>query len=554
MSNSMDEFTEHEKEILKHHFSNTDKPVFVITTPKQVDRGALMSRYSRSSKSMRRIFLDEFLNNPSRGEEFYERVLVEYGDDSVAELGLVQVGIEGISQIAIQSIEDRRIGLSYLEKSTRYVRFDQKVDGRYAYYRGDDIMGLKYVDAYIEACDLAFNTYSKSIEPMIKYLKEVEPIHSMHFLDSSKGVEVAFDELKSSDDVKMAEKAYESSIRAKALDVLRVLLPASTLTNVGVAGNARAFEHLLNILLASRLREEQSIAMMLYEELREYIGPFIKRVGSKHGESFRDYLNSTMAGITRIAGEYLKHDKDDGSYAYAYADTDADADEVRLVDYDKDNDEIEAKVVASILYEHADASYSDLLELVRRMSREDRASIIEEYVKHRANRRHRPLRAFEIPYYTFDLCTNFGIFRDLHRHRILTMQRQLLTVRHGYYKPMEVIDAGLEKEFDDCMYKSKEVYELIACREGKPLEAQYVVNLAYRYRYLIKLNLREAYHMIELRTSPQGHPAYRRVAQEMYRAIANVHPNLARGMKFVDMRDYSSRIEAEKRKLLKLKS
>ncbi|MEM4175338.1 MAG: FAD-dependent thymidylate synthase, partial [Candidatus Nitrosocaldus sp.] len=373
----MDEFTEHEKEILKHHFSNTDKPVFVITTPKQVDRGALMSRYSRSSKSMRRIFLDEFLNNPSRGEEFYERVLVEYGDDSVAELGLVQVGIEGISQIAIQSIEDRRIGLSYLEKSTRYVRFDQKVDGRYAYYRGDDIMGLKYVDAYIEACDLAFNTYSKSIEPMIKYLKEVEPIHSMHFLDSSKGVEVAFDELKSSDDVKMAEKAYESSIRAKALDVLRVLLPASTLTNVGVAGNARAFEHLLNILLASRLREEQSIAMMLYEELREYIGPFIKRVGSKHGESFRDYLNSTMAGITRIAGEYLKHDKDDGSYAYA--DTDADADEVRLVDYDKDNDEIEAKVVASILYEHADASYSDLLELVRRMSREDRASIIEEY-------------------------------------------------------------------------------------------------------------------------------------------------------------------------------
>ncbi len=541
----MDEFTEHEKELLKQHFSNTDKPVFVITTPKQVDRGALMSRYSRSSKSMRRIFLDEFLNNPSRGEEFYERVLVEYGDDSVAELGLVQVGIEGISQIAIQSIEDRRIGLSYLEKSTRYVRFDQKgKDGMYQYYRGEDMMELRYADSYIEACDLAFNTYSKSIESMIKYLKEVEPIHSMYFLDSSKGVEVPFDELKSSDDIKRAEKAYEASIRAKALDILRVLLPASTLTNVGIAGNARAFEYLLNILLASRLKEEHDIALMLHDELTKYIGPFIKRVRTKYGEVFREYLNSTRDGIASIAREYLA--KDDGNRDGTYLD------EVRLVDYE-DNDTVEVKVVASILYEHASASYTNLLELAAKMSREERAKIIDEYVRHRANRRHRPLRAFEIPYYTFDLCTNFGIFRDLHRHRILTMQRQMLTTNHGYYKPTEVIDAGLEKEFDECMQKSKEVYELIAYKEGKPLQAQYVVNLAYRYRYLIKMNLREAYHIIELRTPPQGHPAYRRIAQEMYKAIADVHPNLARGMRFVDMRDYSSRIDAEKRKLLKLK-
>ncbi len=541
----MDEFTEHEKELLKQHFSNTDKPVFVITTPRQVDRGALMSRYSRSSKSMRRVFLDEFLNNPNRGEEFYERVLVEYGDDSIAELGLVQVGIEGISQIAIQSIEDRRIGLSYIEKSTRYVRFDQKGrDGMYQYYRGEDVMGLRHADSYIEACDLAFSTYSKGIEPMIKYLKEVEPIHSMRFLDSRRGVEVAFDELKSSDDIERAEKAYESSIRAKALDILRVLLPASTLTNVGIAGNARAFEYLLNILFASKMKEEHDIALMLHDELTRYIGPFIKRVGTKHGEVFREYLNSTRDSIASIAREYLANDGGNRDYTYL--------DEVRLVDYE-DNDAVEVKVVASILYEDARVSYADLLALAAKMSREERAKIIDEYVRHRANRRHRPLRAFEIPYYTFDLCTNFGIFRDLHRHRILTMQRQLLTADHGYYKPTEVIDAGLEKEFDECMQRSKEVYELIAHKEERPLQAQYVVNLAYRYRYLIKMNLREAYHMIELRTSPQGHPAYRRIAQEMYRAIASVHPNLARGMRFVDMRDYSSRIDAEKRKLLKLR-
>lgn len=539
----MEEFTEQEKELLRQHFSNADRPVFVITTPRQVDRGALMSRYSRSSKSMRRIFLDEFLNNPSRGEEFYERVLVEYGDDSVAELGLVQVGIEGVSQIAIQSIEDRRIGLSYLEKSTRYVRFDQKINGLYPYYRGTDIMELRHADAYIEACDLAFSTYSKSIEPMMRYLKDLEPIDSMHFLDSSRGVEVPFNELRSSDDIRRAEKAYESSIRAKALDILRVLLPASTLTNVGIAGNARAFEHLLNILLASRLKEEQSIGEMLYHELKQYIGPFIKRVRSKHGEAFREYLSSTRDGIARIAAEYIDGYRDDASIH-------ACEDEVRLVDYE-DNDSAEIKVTASILYEHTTASYTDLLELASRMSREERSKIIEEYLRYRTNRRHRPLRAFEIPYYTFDMCTNFGIFRDLHRHRILTMQRQLLTVRHGYYKPKEMVDAGLEKEFDDCMYKSREVYELIL-QEGKPLLAQYVVNLAYRYRYMMRLNLREAYHIVELRTSPQGHPAYRRVAQEMYRAISSVHPNLASGMRFADLTDYSSRIEAEKRKIMRL--
>ncbi|MCS7140645.1 MAG: FAD-dependent thymidylate synthase [Candidatus Nitrosocaldus sp.] len=545
----MDEFTDHERELLRQHFSNTDRPVFVITTPRQVDRGALMSRYSRSSKSMRRVFLDEFLNNPSRGEEFYERVLVEYGDDSVAELGLVQVGIEGVSQIAAQSIEDRRIGLSYLEKSTRYVRFDQRVDGAYPYYRGSDIMELRHADAYIEACDLAFNIYSRCMEPMMRYLREAEPIDSMHFLDSSKGIDVPFSELKSSEDIRRAERAYEASIRARALDVLRALLPASTLTNLGIAGNARAFEYMLNILLASRLKEEQDIARMLYDELRHHIGPFIKRVVSRHGESFREYLNSTRDGIARIASRYLQMDRDaagTGRYSMNHED------EVRLVDYE-DNDSAEVKVVASILYEHADASYGDLLQIAGRMSREERAGVIEEYCRYRANRRHRPLRAFELPYYTFDLCTNFGIFRDLHRHRIVTVQRQLLTVKHGYYKPREIVDAGLEKEFDDCMYKSREVYEYIAYDEGKPLLAQYVVSMAYRYRYMIRLNLREAYHMIELRTSPQGHPAYRRVAQEMYRAIELVHPNLARGMRFVDMRDYSSRIEAEKRKAAKLK-
>src|SRR3989304_1348284 len=224
-----EEFNEEEKAILKQHFSNVDKSVFAITTPKQVDRGALMSRYSRSDKSMRRIFLDEFLKNPNRGEEFYNRVLLEYGDDSVAELGEAQVAIEGLSNIAVKKIEDRRIGLSYLEKSSRYVSFDKKNNDEYKFFKEPNIMNSKFADKYLESCNLDFDVYSKNIQSMISYIQEREPIENQRFRNSS-GNEVPFSHLTDETDIKSATRIYNATIKAKALDVLRGLLPASTLT------------------------------------------------------------------------------------------------------------------------------------------------------------------------------------------------------------------------------------------------------------------------------------------------------------------------------------
>ncbi|RMF30756.1 MAG: thymidylate synthase, partial [Candidatus Nitrosothermus koennekii] len=298
----MERFTDKEKEVLKEHFSNLDKQVFIITTPRQVDRGALMSRYSRSTKSMRRIFLDEFLNNPSRGEEFYNKVLIEYGDDSVAELGLVQIAIEDISNIAVKTIEDRRIGLSYLEKSTRYVRFDQKVNGRWKYYI--DYTLEKYKE-YKEACNLAFEIYSKLIEPMIDYIKSIEPIGSMKFKDSHTNEEVPFVRLKDQEDIRAAERAYNASIRASALDILRFLLPASTLTNLAIAGNARSFEYLLSILYASELGEERNIADMLYDELNRFLPAFFKRVNSRYGLELQEYIRNTRDECRDITKRYI---------------------------------------------------------------------------------------------------------------------------------------------------------------------------------------------------------------------------------------------------------
>ena len=169
----MSEFSNKEKKILSEHFSNTDGRVFAIITPRQVDRGALMSRYSRTDKSMRRIFLDEFLKNKNRGAEFYDRVLLEYGDDSVAELGEAQIAIEGLSNIAVKKIEDRRIGLSYLEKSSRYVAWNKKENGKYRFYRDSEITKSKFGDLYEETCNFSFDVYSKNIEPMIKYIREI---------------------------------------------------------------------------------------------------------------------------------------------------------------------------------------------------------------------------------------------------------------------------------------------------------------------------------------------------------------------------------------------
>ncbi|HZA64884.1 MAG TPA: FAD-dependent thymidylate synthase [Nitrososphaeraceae archaeon] len=529
-----DDFSKEERLLLNSHFSNTDRRVFAIITPRQVDRGALMSRYSRTDKTMRRIFLDEFIKNPNRGQEFYERVLLEYGDDSVAELGEAQVAIEWISNIAAKNIEDHRIGLSYLEKSSRYVAFDRKINGHYKYCREENIMQSPFADQYIQACDYAFDVYSKNIQSMQKFISETEPIDRFLFFDFISKQETAYSNLKNQKDIESAQKVYNSTIRSKTLDALRGLLPASTLTNLGVTGNGRAFEYLLSTMFASSLKEMKTLASQLQAELNLVIPAFIRRANDKYGQALQAYLTDTRSTITELAHYYIKNIKADKN---PYS--------VKLLNYE-DNCEAEIKVASAILYEQADGqSLEKITQHIRSLPAYDRKKIIQTYTKLRANRRQRPGRAFEMVEYTFEMFTNFGMFRDLHRHRILTMERQLLSTRHGYDIPAEIIKLGISKDFKDCMYKCNEVYEMISRKY--PTEAQYVVNLAYKYPYFVKLNLREACHMIELRTIPQGHPDYRKMCQKMYKQIKHVHPMLSRGIKFVDLRKYElERFFAEK--------
>ena len=527
-----EKFSNSEKKKLLKHFSNIDDSVFAIITPKQVDRGALMSRYSRTDKNMRKVFLDEFLKNQNRGEEFYKRVLLEYGDDSVAELGSAQIAIEGLSNIAVKKIEDRRIGLSYLEKSSRYVAWDKKVRGRYKFYREPILIKSSFADDYIEACNLDFKLYTKNIQPMLKLIRENDSIENYKFKDHH-GIEKKFSRLRNENDVKSANMIYRAATKAKALDALRGFLPASTLTNVGITGNGRAFEYLLIILFSSKLTEEKQLATKLKHELDTTIKSFVSRSNDQYGKAFQKYLKAIKEISSKLSKNNIREKPILGN-------------RVKLVEIESETKSIDSVITALIFEQSPSLSFQQIFRNVKKMSKKSKMKIVNQLAKARKNRRHRPPRAFEMVSYTFDLVTNFGMFRDFHRHRALTLGRQLLTTDHGFDTPKEIIELDIEKDFKDCMYNTKSTFEQM--RKKFPEQSQYVVNFAYNYPYYMRFNLREATHLIELRTVPQGHPDYRKVAQKMYFLINNNHPTLSKIMKYVDLGRYELvRFESEKR-------
>jgi thymidylate synthase ThyX len=522
--------TEQECSLLSPYVTNLDRPIFGLINLPEVVKGALFSRYSRSDKSLRRMLLDEFINAPEAGferivgktgedsvdqriairqaEAFYDRVLIGYGDDSVAELGGAHIACEGVSNIAAKALEDSRIGIDPLEKSTRYVAFNRKVNGRYRYYREPSIMASAYAERYETALDHLFDTYTALIDPVIQWVQAGTPR-----------------------DEDTSVRAYNSATRAKALDLLRGLLPMATLTNVGLFGNGRAFEYLLTKLAASPHQEVRALGIALQQELDQIIPSFVKRSKTERGTQYAGYLAANRertATLTRQRMEQIEPSS---------------APIVQLVEYDPD---AEVKTVAAILYPHSDLTFEQVKEHAAGLSQSERAEIINTYVGERGSRFHRPGRAFEEPYYTFDLLADLGAYRDLHRHRILTQERQRYTVRHGYQVPVELEEAQVAERYRQALDYAAETTELIGA--DFPDAAQYLVPFAFRVRWRIKLNLREAYHLIELRSSRQGHPSYRQIAQEMFRQISSVHPTLTANMHFVDLNDYSlERLAAEQR-------
>jgi thymidylate synthase ThyX len=530
---SFENFSAEEKHKLSPYVTNTDQSIFVLHNLPEVLKGALFSRYSRSKLGLRSLLLKEFMGSKDSGfqsiavpsadssllsiqkaQDFYDRVLDGYGDDSIAELGGAHLALENLSMIATKHIEDARIGGSPLEKSTRYIYFDEKSNGDYLFYKDPKILSSPHKDSYLSTCRNLFDTYTHCVPLLSKYVEKILPRET--------GI---------------TERAYQASLRARVCDSLRGLLPASTLTNMGVFGNGRFFESLIQKLRVSPLSETQEIAEIAFQELSKVIPSFVRRgqKGHRHFEAWKQFQDAQKRHLTTFVAS-LKNTKPQ------------DLSSVVLTDHTPD---AECKVAAALLFEQTHLPLSQLLELTRGFSNEALQALFKGIHEPRGNRRHKSPRALEHAEYTFDLLGDFGIYRDLHRHRQLTQERQLLSTRFGFDTPADIQDSGLEKIWKEAMEKAAHTYESIV--QDFPVEAQYVVPMAHNIRWYFKVNLRSLVWLCELRSTPQGHVNYRKMAQDMAKAVMQTHPGFAPFFKFVDFNSYDlGRLDAEIRQEKKL--
>jgi thymidylate synthase ThyX len=502
----VEQFTEEERRLLSPHVTNLDRPVFALVNLPETIKGALFARYSRYPGTLRRLYLDEFAadvpdgGRPFEGEEgeraagLYERVFMGYGDDSIAQVGGAHVACEWVSNILTKVLQRGRLA-AYLEQSTRYIPYDQPLPdaagGGYRFYR-DDELGPEYGRAMEEL----FEIYSRSLVQVREWAAERWP----------RGEE--------------PEAAWQRSIKAKALDLLRGLLPASTLSHVGIFASGQAYEQLLLRMLASPLPEARQFATMILEELKKVMPSFVARVERPdRGGEWISYLERRREAAERWVARMGLDDSQGEEMAPS----------VELIDVDGSEEEL----IAASLFESAISSERAVLDRVRALPPDEQAEIIADLAGDRPNRRHRPGRGWEAVRYRFEIVSDYGGFRDLQRHRMLTCQWQRLSPALGAGIPDEVREAGAGSEYERALEISRTEYERLAAA-GLREAAPYALCLGYRIRYLLDLNAREAMHLIELRSGREGHPTYRAVAQAMHERIASVHPAIAAAMSHVD--------------------
>jgi thymidylate synthase ThyX len=505
------------------YFTNLDRPVFALTNLPETVKGALFARYSRSARPLRRLFLDEFyqqvesapadsLVGLERADRLYQKVFSEFGDDSVAQLGGVHLAVEDASNVLTKVLERGRL-MAYLEQSTRYIPYTERRGDSWRFLVPAELDGHPLRARYVATLGDTFETYARWIDPMRAWFERRYP--------------------RTEGD---SEAVYRSAIRAKALDTLRGMLPAATQSNLGMYGTGQAYESLLLRMRAHPLAEVRATADAMLVELRRVIPAFLTRVdqpdrGDRWSRYLADTRDRTMAIAQRIEGG--------GRAPEPRA-------EVSLTHLDTDG---EIKVVAAPRDTGSTRPDAELIAAARAMTADDRLAVLRACVGDRANRRHRPGRAFERTGYRFDVLTDYGAFRDLQRHRLLTIDWQALSTDHGYSRPEALVEAGGEADWSRVMDESAALHGALAAA-GLAHVAPYAVSMAYRIRFVMDMNAREAMHVIELRTAPAGHPAYRRVCQQMHRLIADVagHHAIAAAMTFADHSEVElERLQQERR-------
>lgn len=520
-----EQLTADERRRLAPYVTDLDGPVFALTGLPEVVKGALFARYSRSPKSLRRLLLDEFLPpegeapaaapadvGVERAEGLYGRVLADFGDDSVAQLGAAHLAVEDASNVLTKVLEWGRLA-SYLEQSTRYISFADPVGGAFRYHRPAAIMADPELGpAYVATLDDAFATYGALLPVMVEHVDAGMPYEPG-----------------------TPAPARERAVRARALDLLRGLLPAATTANVGIFASGQAYEAMLVRMAAHPLPEARECAARMLVELRKVIPAFLTRVdrpdrGIAQGEYLAD-LERTAAGLAADVPRPFRTEPLGAS--------------VRLLDFDPDG---ELRVLSQAVWPHTGGRLAEARSWVGGLSHEERERHLLSLAGERRDRRWRPGRALESTTYTFEVVCDYGAYRDLQRHRMLSLMAQPLGPDLGYEVPVEVARAEAGDEYARVQDACAELARRIA--EHRPVEVPYAVTLGHRIRFTMTMNAREAMHLIELRSQPQGHESYRWVAVEMHRLIDHVagHHAIAGMMRFVDTgRSGSGRLAAERR-------
>ena len=504
---------------LKDAVTSVDGNVYAFTDKlSPITIAAAMARLSRRGDDMRITILDEFAGKDGKDSKLLERVITAYGDDSVQQLGGLHFVVENASNLLTKKLEWGRLA-AYLEQSTRYIYFDQKdADGKFKYYVPEHFK-LEIKKQYIEAMDTLFELYSAMVHSLTNYVRNKSTVPEAE-----------------------RDVAWQGATRAQACDAVRAVLPVATKSTVGVFASGQALESLIMHLMADELPEARVTGEDLLKQGRKIVPMFLERADKpERGGAMVAYQANTRRQMAKLANKYLAE-------SHASSDTAP----VTLVDYWPKN---ELLLTADMLYEHSGLPLEQLQSITSNWSYDQKAKVLKTYMGERLNRRHKPGRALEKAHYSWDLVCDYGIFRDLQRHRMVDdLVWQQLTPRYGYEIPKLIEDASLTEQFEACFDLSLKLYSVLQ-QAGYALEAQYATLLGHRMRWKVTYNAREAFHLHELRTTPQGHPGYRKLVHEMHEKLAEVHPLIAESIKFVnqDENPELTRLAAERYTQYKLR-
>ena len=411
-----------------------------------------------------------------KAADFHERWVLNYGHSSVAEHAVIHMAVENLSRLACDTLEDNRLA-SYTEKSSRF----QVIDKGY-YHIPTELKDHPLRSLYIDTCNALFADYEKLVDDLRDYLPTVRPRR-----DNER------------------DNPYNLRIRREATDTARFLLPAATLTNVGVTLNARSMEHAIRKLLSSDLAEEQALGRVLKEQGHTITPTLIKYADRS------DYLVLSRNAQQEAAQPYTE--PSNGPAAEA---------EATLVHWDPD---AEAKVAAALLYRFANQPYTQIWKHVQAMTPNRLEGVIDGALQH-LGPHDVPVRELESVDYTFDLLMDYGAYREFKRHRMQSYIPQPLAVEHGYVVPPLVEEAGLEARFHQTMHRAEAAFQTM---HGElPEIARYLVTHAHKRRVLSKMNLRECYHLFKLRTSPTTHFSLVWVIRRAMELATERHPVLFR--------------------------